>query len=59
LDLGDDSAENLPRIPGIESDDIVWDGKNGKGDNVANGVYFYRVELDCTDDLWGKVVVLK
>jgi hypothetical protein len=47
------------RRGGVESDDVVWDGTNDDGDLVANGVYFYRVEMDSGDDLWGKVVVIK
>ncbi len=49
----------MPRAGGVESDDIVWDGTNGKGDYVANGIYFYRIELGSGEDLWGKVVVIK
>jgi hypothetical protein len=52
-------AENIPRTGGVESDDIVWDGTNGEGKTVANGVYFYRIELGSGEDLWGKVVVIK
>ncbi len=47
------------RRGGVESDDIVWDGTNDDSELVANGVYFYRIELDSGDDLWGKVVVVK
>lgn len=47
------------RRGGVESDDIVWDGTSDDGELVANGVYFYRIELDSGDDLWGKVVVIK
>ena len=59
LDLVKTVREALFRRGGIESDDIVWDGTNDDGKTVANGVYFYRIELDSGDDLWGKVVVIK
>ncbi len=36
----------------------VWDGKNYRGDTVANGVYFYRVELAGEGAQWGKLIVL-
>ena len=36
----------------------IWDGRNSRGDLVANGVYFYRVELDGDGVFWGKVIVL-
>ncbi|MGH7496463.1 MAG: hypothetical protein ACREOO_29285 [bacterium] len=36
----------------------IWNGKNYRGDPVANGVYFYRVELEGDGVLWGKVMVL-
>ena len=52
-------VSGIPRAGGVESDDLVWDGTDDDGDQVANGVYFYRVELDSGDDLWGKVVVIK
>ncbi len=59
LELVKKVASNLFRRGGVESDDIVWDGRNGDGKPVANGVYFYRIESDNGDDLWGKVVVIK
>jgi len=52
-------ASGISRLGGVESDDIVWDGSNDDGELVANGVYFYRIELDSGEDLWGKVVVIK
>lgn len=36
-----------------------WDGKNDNGNLVANGVYFYRVEVDDADAEWGKILVLQ
>ena len=42
-----------------EYDNDVWDGRNGKGDRAANGVYFYRIKMDDGTDWWGKLAVLK
>jgi len=35
-----------------------WDGKNEKGDWVANGTYFFRIDFG-GEKKWGKLVVLK
>ncbi|NKB67648.1 MAG: hypothetical protein GKR89_11335 [Candidatus Latescibacteria bacterium] len=35
-----------------------WDGRDDDGKEVANGVYFYRIELDTGEQAFGKVVVL-
>ncbi|MEO8446129.1 MAG: hypothetical protein ABI528_01470 [bacterium] len=37
----------------------AWDGRNDNGGQVANGVYFYRVEFDDEDPVWGKVLLLQ
>jgi len=37
----------------------AWDGKNDNGSRVANGVYFYRVEVDDDDAVWGKILLLQ
>lgn len=44
---------------GNEEYDEPWDGRNEKGDMVANGVYFFKVEAAGGQTEWGKVVVLK
>lgn len=46
------------RNGGVEYDE-PWDGRNGEGQVVANGVYFFRVEASGGQTEWGKVVVLK
>jgi len=37
---------------------ITWDGLNGKGDRVAVGVYYFKVELSTGDVRWGKLAVI-
>jgi len=37
---------------------INWNGKNGKGDRVANGAYLYKVEGADGRVAWGKIVVM-
>ncbi|MBZ0200171.1 MAG: hypothetical protein K8H86_09910 [Ignavibacteriaceae bacterium] len=36
-----------------------WDGKNDNGSIVPNGVYFYRVEVDSQEPVFGKILVLQ
>ncbi len=36
----------------------VWDGRNEQGELVANGVYFYRLDLEGEGTFWGKLIVL-
>lgn len=36
----------------------IWNGKNGRGEQVHNGVYFYRLELQGDGTFWGKLIVL-
>ena len=43
-------------IPGDYSE--VWDGRNEQGELVANGVYFYRLDLEGEGTFWGKLIVL-
>lgn len=43
-------------IPGNYSE--VWSGRNEIGDMVANGVYFYKINFNEGEPLWGKVMVV-
>ncbi len=36
----------------------VWDGKNGKGDDVAVGVYYFKVSYSTGEERWGKLAVM-
>lgn len=36
----------------------VWNGRNGVGDMVANGVYFYKLEIKGKSPQWGKIMVV-
>jgi len=38
---------------------IPWDGKNGDGDIVANGVYFFTIESSQDERAVGKIAVLR
>jgi hypothetical protein len=44
-------------IGGIDHQ-IPWDGRDDSGQSVANGTYFYRIQLDSGRQAFGKVVVL-
>ncbi|MEW6749930.1 MAG: FlgD immunoglobulin-like domain containing protein [Candidatus Latescibacterota bacterium] len=52
--LIEEEPKNGPQLHGQN-----WDGRNDAGAAVANGVYFYRVELDSGQQAFGKVVVLE
>ena len=36
----------------------VWNGRNDYGDLVANGVYFFSVELENEGTFWGKIMIV-
>jgi hypothetical protein len=36
-----------------------WDGRDDAGNIVPNGVYFYRVEVDSDEPVFGKIIVLQ
>ncbi len=44
------------------SPDVIWatwDGKRDDGTQVSNGVYFYRIQIDKDETVWGKILVLQ
>jgi len=50
--------QNAPR--GGDPEQIeFWDGRDENGELVANGTYFYRVDVDSRDPAFGKIMVLK
>ena len=49
---------NAQRSGNTEFDEI-WDGRDDDGDQVANGVYFYRVTVDDGEPRFGKILVLQ
>jgi hypothetical protein len=59
LDLVKTVVSGKPVSVGVEYDDDFWDGYNGEGEEVANGVYFYNIDMDDGTQLWGKLVLLK
>jgi photosystem II stability/assembly factor-like uncharacterized protein len=50
--------QSATRSGTVEHDEI-WDGRDDRGRRVANGVYFYRVEINGSDPIWGKIFVLQ
>lgn len=38
---------------------VTWDGKRDDGMQVTNGVYFYRIQIDKDEVVWGKIIVLQ
>jgi hypothetical protein len=50
--------QNAPR-PGTQEQDEIWDGRDEKGNQVSNGVYFYRVKVGDEKPEWGKIIVMQ
>lgn len=54
--------DNQTLAPGIYpttgSGRPTWDGKNGKGDPVAVGIYYFKIEYSSGDVQWGKLAVI-
>jgi len=44
--------------PGESSQGIIWDGRNGRGDIVAVGVYYFKVRSGSGEERWGKLAVM-
>lgn len=49
--------QNAPRD--VRDDHFaLWDGKDESGKTVPNGVYFYRIDIDDSAPLFGKIMVI-
>jgi len=65
IDIYDFASRRVRRLlesetrAGQENHWYNWDGRDDDGQYVANGVYFYRLELDGGSQAFGKVVVLE
>ena len=46
------------RFAGNIDHQVPWDGSDDSGQSVANGTYFYRIQMDSGRQVFGKVVVL-
>jgi len=44
--------------PGAGGYRVTWDGYNGKGEQVAVSVYYFKVEYGSGDVRWGKLAVI-
>jgi hypothetical protein len=53
--------QNQPRNLSIDSrpDPARWDGRDDKGNIVANGVYFYRIDVGSETPRYGKIIVFQ
>lgn len=62
MNLVDRVIDNEPFDPGIYPTAgygrRTWDGLNGKGDEVAVGVYYFKMEYSTGEVRWGKLAVI-
>jgi hypothetical protein len=55
-----DVIHTVDGLSGSSTSGVVdnWDGKDEAGRIVPNGVYFYRIDFDSGDPVFGKIIVL-
>jgi hypothetical protein len=51
--------QNVTRQRGLEGPPEFWDGRDDNGNYLPNGVYFYRVDIDEEDPLFGKIIYMQ
>ena len=51
--------QNAPRNRTTEGAPEFWDGRDDNGNFLPNGVYFYRVDIDDEEPLFGKIIYMQ
>ncbi len=51
--------QSAPRNRTIEGAPEYWDGRDDNGNLLPNGVYFYRVDIDDEEPLFGKIIYMQ
>lgn len=51
--------QNAPRNRTTEGPPDFWDGTDDNGNLLPNGVYFYRIDVDDEEPLFGKIIYLR
>jgi hypothetical protein len=51
--------QNAPRNRTTEGAPDFWDGRDDNGNFLPNGVYFYRVDIDDEEPLFGKIIYMQ
>jgi len=51
--------QNAPRNRTVDGPPEFWDGTDENGNLLPNGVYFYSVEIDDNDPIFGKIIFLQ
>jgi len=51
--------QNTQRQRGLEGPPDFWDGRDDNGNLLPNGVYFYRVDVNDNEPLFGKIIYLQ
>lgn len=44
---------------GVQRGNIEWDTRNGAGEEVASGVYIYRITNDAGEEILGRVTIIR
>jgi hypothetical protein len=53
------SAHPEQTSAGVHQDDVVWDGRNGRGDKVMNGIYLAYLKTEYGEMAMTKIAVVK
>ena len=51
--------QNAPRNRTVEGAPEFWDGRDDNGNLLPNGVYFYRVDINDEEPIFGKIIYMQ